>query len=149
MTELKNAAKYTAQDAKDFLGMGERFPQDYKHAIGHLLEAKAAKMLLSKEDLNLDPYKSALEDIHKKVTEFVEKTYGERIEKNFRAELFDYKEFSQWDMEKLIDEVNKDGLDKLLQFMNPEVKQQAKNEPEVKHEIEASVAQSSGSPMVK
>lgn len=149
MTELKNAAKYTAQDAKDFLGRGKLFPKDYKQAIGHLLEAKAAKMLLSKEDLDLDPYKSALEDIHKKVTEFVEKTYGERIEKHFGAELLGYKEFSQWQTEELINEVNKDGLDKLLQFMNPEAKQPAKNEPEVKHEIEASVAQSSGSPMVK
>lgn len=149
MTELKNAAKYTAQDAKDFLGMGERFPQDYKHAIGHLLEAKAAKMLLSKEDLKLDPYKSALEDIHKKVTDFVEKTYGDRIEKNFNVELLGYEEVSEMQMEELIDEVNKDGLDKLLKFMNPEAKQQAKNEPEMKHEIEASVAQSSGSPMVK
>ena len=149
LTELKNAAKYTVQDAKDFLGMGQRFPQDYKHAIGHLLEAKAAKMLLSKDDLNLDPYKSALEDIHKKVTDFVEKTYGDRIEKNFSAEVFGYKEFSQWNMERFIDEVNKDGLEKLLKFMNPEAKQQAQKEPEMKNEIEAAMAQNGGNPMVK
>ena len=149
LTELKIAAKYTAQDAKDFLGMGQRFPQDYKHAIGHLLEAKAAKMLLSKDDLNLDPYKSALEDIHKKVTDFVEKTYGERIDKNFRVELFGYQEVSEMQMEELIDEVNKDGLDKLLKFMNPEAKQQAQNKVEMKNELEASAVQNAGNPLVK
>ena len=147
LVTLKNAAKYTVQDAKDLLKAGNYFPQVYKQAFTNLLEAQAAKMLLQND--NLDEVKPSFTELHKKVTDFVEKTYGERIEKNFNAGLFVDPEISKWSMENLIDEVNKNGLKALLNDGNPVAQNKSQNNMEAQKQVQQSEASHSNPSLIK
>lgn len=148
--ELTEASKFTADDVRAVLDGENPSMEDYAQALSNLLIAKAAKMLLSTKNMNLNAVKPVFEGLKASAQEFVSHTYWEeKGDVFFAREGYKSRAVSDQISDELIDKVNSTGLNGLLTYINNQEKNMNKNFEEVTQNLQQAMIENPAPSIIK